>query len=45
MENNITTHQQIKEYEKLDTTYPWMQRPIVAATTPQMERKWARAKE
>jgi len=22
MENNITTHQQIREYEKLDTTYP-----------------------
>jgi len=22
MKNNITTHQQIREYEKLDTTYP-----------------------
>jgi len=45
MENNITTHQQIKKYEKLDTTYLWMQRPTMAATTSQAERRWARAKE
>ena len=45
MENNITTHQQIKEYEKLDTAYLWIQRPTVATTTPQVKRRWARAKE
>ena len=45
MKNNITTHQQIREHEKLDTTYPWMQRSTVAATMSQAERRWARAKE
>ena len=45
MENNTLIHQQIREHEKLDTTYPWMQRPTVAATMSQMERRWAATDE
>ena len=45
MENNITTHQQIREHEKLDITYLWMRRPTVAATMSQAKRRWAATNE
>ena len=45
MENNTLIHQQIREHKKLDTTYPWMQRPTMAATMSQVERRWAATDE
>ena len=45
MENNTLIHQQIREHEKLDTTYRWMQRPTVAGTMSQAERRWAATDE